>query len=291
VDGKTQGGYFSPDTMIWRVDREMALLLAGGRALLMQLAHPKVAAGVAQHSHFKDDPLGRLHRTMSTMWSIVFDEAARARAALEQVQNVHRKVQGIVDPGESLPAGTPYDALDTELLLWVHATLIDSAPLVYDLFVKPLTLDEKSRYYEDSKTLAHLFEIPASLVPSSLGDFNAYMETMLTGGKIAVGPTAQSLAAEILHPRPWILKPAGPLFRLITAGLLPEGLREAYRLTWNDRTTKKFSFVTKGARWLLPVIPRPLRIVPNARHGENNMALHRRQASGKKRYPPGGKWK
>ena len=71
------GRFFSPDAMIWQVDREMVLLLAGGRALLMQLAHPKVAAGVAEHSHFKADPLGRLYRTMSAMWSIVFDERRR----------------------------------------------------------------------------------------------------------------------------------------------------------------------------------------------------------------------
>jgi uncharacterized protein (DUF2236 family) len=269
------GRYFSPEMMIWRVDREMTLLLAGGRALLMQLAHPKVAAGVAQHSHFKDDPLGRLHRTMSTMWSIVFDETPTARAALEQVKNVHRKVRGVIQAAEPLPPGTPYDALDEELLLWVHATLIDSALRVYDLFVKPLTFDEQSRYYEDSKMLAHLFEIPDALVPSALRNFNDYVEGMLTGGKITVGPTARSLADEILHPRPWILKPAGPLFRLITAGLLPEGLREAYGLRWNNRTRRRFSFVTKAARWVLPILPRPLRIVPNARHGEKQMSARR----------------
>jgi uncharacterized protein (DUF2236 family) len=265
-------GFFSPDTMMWQVNREMALLLAGGRALLMQLAHPKVAAGVADHSHFKDDPLGRLHRTMSTMWSIVFDEVPNAIAAVERVKNVHRKVQGVVTLQESLPAGTPYDALDPQLLLWVHATLIDSAIVAYDLFVKALTPDGKSHYYDDSRKLAYLFEIPDSLVPSSLADFDAYMERMLTGGDITVGPTARSLAMEILHPHPWILKPAGPLFRLITAGILPERLREAYRLSWNARKKKRFYFVAKGAKWLLPIIPRPLRIVPNARRAENHLS-------------------
>jgi uncharacterized protein (DUF2236 family) len=138
-------GFFSPDRMIWQVDREMVLLLAGGRALLMQLAHPKVAAGVAEHSHFKNDPLGRLYRTMSAMWSIGFDETSAARASLEQVKSVHRRIHGIVSPAESLPFGTPYDALDVELLLWVHATLIDSAMVAYDIFGKPLAPDEKSR--------------------------------------------------------------------------------------------------------------------------------------------------
>ena len=267
--------FFAPEMMIWRVNREMALLLAGGRALLMQLAHPKVAAGVAEHSHFKDNPLARLHRTMNTMWSIVFDEVPKAGAAVERVKNVHRKVQGVVTPQESLPAGTPYDALDPQLLLWVHATLIDSAIVAYDLFVKPLTPGEKSDYYGDSKKLAQLFEIPDSLVPCSLGDFNEYMEGMLTESETTVGPTAQSLAKEILYPRPWVLKPAGPLFRLVTAGLLPEKLREAYGLNWNEQRNKRFCFVAKAARYMLSIVPKPLRIVPNSRHAENKRPARR----------------
>jgi uncharacterized protein (DUF2236 family) len=257
--------FFSPDTMIWQVDREMVLLLAGGRALLMQLAHPKVAAGVAKHSHFRADPLGRLYRTMGAMWSIVFDEASKARASLEQVKNVHRRIHGIISPAESVSLGTPYDALDVELLLWVHATLIDSAMVAYDLFVKRLAHDEKARYYDDSKNLAHLFEIPETLVPASLVDFNRYMDRMLGGSEIAVGPTARALAKEILRPRPWVLKPAAPLFRLVTVGLLPERLRKAYGLGWNKRKEKMFRSFAKGVRGLLPVVPGPLRIVPNAR--------------------------
>ena len=264
--------FFSPDTMIWKVDREMVLLAAGGRALLMQLAHPKVAAGVAEHSHFKDDPLGRLYRTMSTMWSIVFDDTSQANAALGRVKNVHRRVQGTILPAEPLPGGTPYDALDVDLLLWVHATLIDSAMVAYDIFVKPLAPDEKSRYYNDSKKLAYLFEVPETLVPASLADFDKYMESMLAGEEIVVGPTARALAAEILYPRPWILKPAGPLFRLVTAGLLPKGLRAAYGLGWNERKEKRFWVAARVFRRLLPVIPKIFRIVPNARRAEKTSA-------------------
>jgi uncharacterized protein (DUF2236 family) len=262
--------FFSPDMMIWRVDREIVLLLAGGRALLMQLAHPKVAAGVAEHSQFKGDPLGRLYRTMSTMWSIGFDEAALARAALERVRNVHRKVQGTIPAAEPLTTGTPYDALDVELLLWVHATLIDSAMVAYDLFVKPFAPEEKSRYYDDSKKLAHLFEIPDTLVPASLVEFDRYIDRMLNEGEIAVGPTARALAEEILYPRPWILRPAGPLFRLITAGLLPERLRIAYSVAWGKRKEKTFLLIAKWIRRLLPLVPGPLRIVPNARAAEKH---------------------
>jgi uncharacterized protein (DUF2236 family) len=265
--------FFSRDAMIWQVDREMVLLLAGGRALLMQLAHPKVAAGVAEHSHFKADPLGRLYRTMGAMWSIVFDEASAARASLEQVKSVHRRIHGIISPAESLPFGTRYDALDMELLLWVHATLIDSAMMAYDFFVKPFAANEKSKYYDDSKKLACLFEIPEMLVPGSLADFDRYMDRMLSGNEIAVGPTARTLAKEILCPSPWVLKPAAPLFRLVTAGLLPAQLRKAYGLGWNKRKEKIFRSFAKGIRGLLPLVPGPLRIVPNARAMEKRRRI------------------
>jgi uncharacterized protein (DUF2236 family) len=265
--------FFSPDTMIWQVHREMVLLAAGGRALLMQLAHPKVAAGVAQHSQFKEDPLGRLQRTTDTLWSILFGERSEARAALEQMKNVHRKVQGITQAGEPLPVGTQYSARDVELLLWVHATLIDSAMVGYDLLVKPLTPDQKSRYYSDSKKLASLFEIPESIVPSSLADFHHYLDGMLADDAITVGPVARFIGQDVIHPRPWILKPAGPLFRLITGGMLPERLRQGYGFSWNERREKRFWLATTMIRGLLPLAPRPLRIVSNARHAEKQHQL------------------
>src|SRR5262249_9737901 len=138
--------FFSPDGMLWKIHREMILLLAGGSALLMQLAHPKVAAGVADHSNFKDDPLLRLQRTMNTLWSIIFDEKSHALLVLDGLKNVHRKVHGEIQPAEPLPAGTLYDALDEELLLWVFATLIDSGIKSYDVLVRRLSPTEKLRY-------------------------------------------------------------------------------------------------------------------------------------------------
>jgi uncharacterized protein (DUF2236 family) len=265
---------FSPETMIWKVDREMVLLAAGGRALLMQLAHPKVAAGVAEHSDFKKDPLGRLHRTMSAMWSIVFDDASQAHAALQRIKEVHTQVRGTISREEPLAAGIPYHALDPELLLWVHATLIDSAMVAYGLFVKPLTANERSAYYQDTKKLARLFEIPQPLVPTSLADYQSYLGRMLASDAISVGPTARSLATEILYPRPWILKPAAPLFRLITAGLLTERLRDGYALVWNEGRERMFHWLATTIRILIPLAPTPLRVVSNARRAEKKMLPH-----------------
>src|SRR4029453_5374742 len=120
---------------------------------------------------------------------------------------------------------------EVDLLLWVHATLVDSALIAYDCFVEQMSLQEKHRYYENSKKLAHLFDIPQTVLPDSLADFESYMERMTTGDEIAVGPSARQLAQEILYPTPWVLRPLAPVFRLITAGLLPARLRDAYSLT------------------------------------------------------------
>jgi uncharacterized protein (DUF2236 family) len=262
---------FSSDSTIWHIDREMALLLAGGRALLLQLAHPKVAAGVAQYSRFQQDPLARLQRTMTTMWSIVFDDLEKAHAALSRVARIHEQVRGSVEPGESLPSGTRYDARDAKLLMWVHATLIDSAMIAYELFVQPLSAQEKLRYYDDAKQLARLFAIPDREVPESLADFDAYFNDMLNGNELGVGPAARSLARDIVYPRPWILRPVAPLFRVVTAGLLPERLRTAYGLNWNGSRDKMFKLFAGMVRCSLPLLPPAIRIVPNARAAEKRL--------------------
>jgi uncharacterized protein (DUF2236 family) len=268
---RNAGRLFSPDSKIWQVDREMALLLAGGRALLLQLAHPKVAAGVAHYSRFQQNPLARLQRTMSAMWSIGFDESENAYAAIERVGHIHKHVHGSVGSSEPVAAGSRYDARDPQLLMWVHATLVDSAMVAYDLFVRPLSAEEKSRYYEDSKTLANLFEIPKTVLPESLSEFSAYFDEMLSGNTLAVGPAARSLAHDIVYPRPLILRPAAPLFRVVTAGLLPERLRIAYGLKWNQRRRTVFWLFAHAVRLLLPLLPGSIRIVPNARAAEKRL--------------------
>ena len=260
--------FFEPSSKIWQVNREMVLLLAGGRALLMQLAHPKIAAGVAEHSRFQEDPLARLYRTMSAMWSIVFDERAQARAALESVERRHKQVRGIVPGSEPSQGGAPYDAFDQELLLWVHATLIDSGMVAYRMFVAPSALEEKIAYYNDSKKLASLFGIGDEIIPASLEAFQAYMNGMLLSEEVTVGPMAKRLAHDVLYPRPWMFKAGGPLFRFVTAGLLPERLRAAYGLRWSARKEKMLALLASAIRGLLPLVPAPIRIVPNARAAE-----------------------
>ena len=261
-------GFFERGSKIWEVNREMVLLLAGGRALLMQLAHPKVAAGVADHSRFQQDPFARLRRTMSAMWSIVFDPQPQARASLERVELRHKNVRGVVPVGEPAQSGAPYDAFEQDLLLWVHATLMDSALVAYSRFVAPLAEWEKTAYYNDSKKLAMLFGIQPEVIPDTLKAFEAYMNRALFGGEIAVGPMAKRLARDVLYPQSLAFKPGEPLFRFITVGLLPESLQAAYDLRWSARSEKALGLLAGAIRALLPLAPTPIRIVPNARKAE-----------------------
>jgi uncharacterized protein (DUF2236 family) len=265
--GPAEEGFFAPDSAIRRVDRELALLLGGGRALLMQIAHPKVAAGVADHSRFLSDPVARLIRTMDTIWSIVFDARPRAEAALARIETIHRRVRGTVGDSATFPAAA-YRADDSELLLWVHATLVDSALVTYARFVKPLSVTERRRYYQDTKKLGALMGVPEAKLPDSYEEFGDYMKAMLESQEIAVGLTARALSQAILRPRPWFLKTLAPLNILITAGLLPPKLRRAYGLAWNRRREMALRLVAGSTRAALPVVPSVLRVVPPARAAE-----------------------
>src|SRR6266513_4023417 len=173
-----------------RVNRENVLLLGGGRALLMQLAHPKVAAGVDEHSDFRSNPVRRLRRTVRMTMAIVFGDRETALGAARAVNQTHGKVRG-----------REYRALDPELLLWVHATLTDSALVTYETFVKPLTARERDEFYQESKLLGELLGIPRDRFPAGHDDLVEYMAKMITDGAIAVDARASELAALVLRPR------------------------------------------------------------------------------------------
>jgi uncharacterized protein (DUF2236 family) len=161
----------------------------------------------------------------------------------------------------------------------VHATLVDSALLAYDRFVAHLTGAEKSQYYEETKKLATLFDIPAALIPPCLQSFYGYMARMLDGGEVRVSATGRTLARDILQPRPWLLRPIRPLFTFVTTGLLPAPLRDGYGLGWDERREKRLNQLAVVTRALLPLVPSPLRFVPNARASEKRLSAQQRRSS------------
>jgi uncharacterized protein (DUF2236 family) len=158
-------------------------------------------------------------------------------------------------------------------LLWVHATLVDSALVVYDRFVGRLSDEERRRYYNDSKKLGLLLGVPEAMLPATLAAFQEYVTMTVASDAIAVGPAAASLARAILYPPPWYLKPAAPLNVLVTAGLLPPKLRRQYGLHWSAKREKILRAFAGTTRAALPFVPAVLRVVPHARAAEARAAF------------------
>src|ERR1700681_1068335 len=209
-------GLFAEESITRRVNRENVLLLGGGRALLMQLAHPKVAAGVDEHSDFRSDPIRRLRRTIRMTMAIVFGDRETALSAARSVNQVHANVRG-----------RDYRALDPDLLLWVYATLADTALVTYEAFVKPLLAHEREEFHQEFKLLGELLGIPRDLFPDTVHDFDEYMKRMVSSGLVRVDARARELAEQVMRA-PTRLLP-GPVMiplNVITTGLLTPALRE-----------------------------------------------------------------
>jgi uncharacterized protein (DUF2236 family) len=264
---KAERGYFTPDDQVWKVGRELALMLGGGRALLMQVAHPLVAAGVAGHSGYSEDPWRRLEGTMRAVWAVVFGSRAEADRAAARVRTMHGRVNGeLAETAGPFPAGTRYSALDPALLVWVHATLVDTALLVHDQWVRPLSADEQADYYEGMKTCARLFGTPPGALPPDFAAFEDYMEERLASPELCVTDTAREIAATVLHPPlPLALRPAMEAVNLVTAGLLPPRLRRDYGIAWDPA---RAALVAGSRTWVrriaMPLLPDRLRRVPAA---------------------------
>ena len=271
---------FGPESITWRVNREATLLAGGGRALLLQIAHPLVAAGVEAYSDFRAHPLRRLWRTLDLMLTIVFADGAEALGAVRAIERVHARVRGVLatDLGP-FPRGTPYDAGDPTLLLWVHATLVDSAMLVYDRFVAPLDPGARAAYYDESRVVARLLGIPDRVVPADLGAFEEYVESMISGPVLTVGSAAREIAAAIFRPAvPIVLRPAFVVSPFLTAGLLPARIRERYGLAWSPTRERALAATAAVTRALLPTVPAALRFMPHARRAAAALQMTRQMS-------------
>jgi uncharacterized protein (DUF2236 family) len=280
------GGLFGPDSEAWRLNREAVLLLgAGPRALLLQVAHPLVAAGVDEHSAFRMDPWGRLIATLRSYLTIVYGSTPAARAEIDRLRVIHERIRG---------AG--YSAGDPALSMWVHATLIDSTIVAHDAWIEPLDRSRRAAFYAETRPLGRLFGIPEERLPPDIDAFEAYVAAMLgPSGPVHVSPTARDIAATILRP------PLGPLAavtpglsalapaaaaaldRLPAAayawllwpavGLLPPGVRVEYGIDWGLRERAVAAWLTAAWRAWRPVLPAALRWMPQAIAADRRASL------------------
>jgi uncharacterized protein (DUF2236 family) len=242
-------GLFRADSWLRRLAGESVLLIGGGRALLLEIAHPLVAAGVAEHSRFREDPLGRLQRTLDAMSAIAFRDRPAALEAARRVERAHLRVHGhLAERAGRHPAGTAYSGRDPELMLWVWATLVDTALVVTDRFVGPLAPEARESYYADQCVVARVLGIPSELVPADHAEFCAYFDGMLASDALAVTGTAREIASAVLDPP--LRLPATGVARLVTAGLLPARLREPFGLAWDAARERRLTELCASARAL-----------------------------------------
>jgi len=260
-------GLFGPGSMVWRVNGEVLTALGGGRALLMQIAHPLVAAGVADHSDFEANAFARLWRTLDAALTVAFGDREQVSAVSRRVAAIHGRVTG-------RRGDRAYGALDPELLLWVHATLVDSALVAYERFVAPLSGAERERYYQEMKAFAEAFSVPAEMLPHRLADFDRYLDEAVA--RLEVSGEARRLAGEILRPPvPRLLLPAREAFALVTAGLLPGRLRAAYGLAWSPAREAGLEAAATLLRRVGRRLPRQALVWPHVRAASARLAPDR----------------
>jgi uncharacterized protein (DUF2236 family) len=261
--------YFDDTSMLRRIHREFAVAFSGPRALLMQATHPVAFEDFFAHSGALDEPYERLRRTAMVMDTIAFGSKEDADRATRRVRAMHRRVRGeLAQSAGRFPAGTPFAADDPELLMWVLATLVDSALVVYDRYVGSLSRDERDAYWQDYRVIGRLFGLRDAEMPDDIGEFDDYMRAMLDGPDLHVTRAARELAVKIVMqpPVPLIRRPVLELVNFVTVGLLPPQLRRQYGLSWDPlRALMLRGGAEYAKRVVLPLAPRRLRVVPSAR--------------------------
>ena len=258
-----------PDPVSRRVNAERIVVLGWSRAILLQLAHPLVAAGVYDHSSFRDGTLTaakRLHHTIRAMLALTFGDAEGRHAALEGIRAIHRRVHGELRAATGIfPARTPYSAEDPELVLWVHATLLESIPLAYEQLVQPLPTGERDTYCDEAATVAIELGARADEVPRSWTETQRYLSRTYDSGAIVVGDQARELAAAVLSP-PFstLIAPVAAVNRLLTVGLLPPPIRRQYGFSWTKRDQRRLELVCGGVKKLRKALPKRIALWPEA---------------------------
>jgi len=257
-------GILPRDAVARRLNRELFLALGSTAAVLLQIAHPLVAAGVDQHSDFRRDPFGRFHRTANTSLDAVFGDTSRARRALRRIDARHVGVKGAAEDGRR------YHARDPHLLLWVQATLVLTSLRWYELVAGRLPPADRQSYWDEGKVFARELGVPDGLFPPTIGDLERYERDML---ETAVVPnsTSRIVARTVLHPFAVLPDTVYWPMDVITTGLLPRSLRGAFELRWGTGERLFFRFVIVALRIWRALAPRWLAIVPHARLYDRRM--------------------
>lgn len=224
---------FGPGTVSWEITP--LGFLGSSRALLLQTSHPKVAAGVAQHSDYQRDPFGRAFRTFDAVLKLSFADQPTSRRQSARMDRRHRPVTGTTSGGQA------YDARDPDLMAWVWATLTGTALQAYELVHGRLHPVDRARYYEEQKLFARGCNVPDDCIPVTLDEFEAYVDRVVAT-ELERTPEGDDVARFTFHPvvPPVVAPLLGRVMRWTAAAMFPPRVRAMYGLEWNARRQGRF---------------------------------------------------
>jgi len=254
-------GLFGPGSVNWKINRESALFLAAGRAALLQLAHPWVAAAIAQHSRTLQNPIERFHNTFRVMFTISFGSLEQAFGAARRLFRLHETIRGTLpETAGRFAAGTSYKANETEALIWVFATLVDSALLSYELVLPPLRTAEREQYYAEGLRSTALFGISTAEFPADLPAFERYMQSTLQSDLLGVSAQTRELAHR-LQAGSGLPMRVPFWYQALTRQLLPPRFREEFHFIYAERERMAADRARRWIRRIYPRLPSSLRFV------------------------------
>jgi uncharacterized protein (DUF2236 family) len=250
-------GYFGPESVSWQVHREVTVLFGGARAVLMQAAHPLVIAGARHTGFYERNPWKRLQRTLLLTYAVTFGTKAEANAAADRINEVHTRIHGVDEI-----TGQPYNALDPELLLYVHACLVDCALLFEELTVGRLDDAGRQRFHEEQMLAAEMMLVPRDMIPPTVPALRAYLADLADTGTFIATESAQRVADLFISP------PAEAEWRPVLKGVsrlafatLPPVLRNLYGVKVGVAREAAMRATFAGIRTIRPALPPKFRFI------------------------------
>jgi uncharacterized protein (DUF2236 family) len=231
-------GILGPRSLVWRLGGDLGVFLGGGRASLLQLAHPFVATAIDRHSRTRTDVAGRFQRTFRNVFAMLFGDLDDALAAARRVHTIHSRIHGELPAAiAGYPRGARYHANDVDALRWVHATLLDTTVVVRERLDGALPTSIKDRYVVELHRFAQLFGIPRTDLPATWDEHARYMAAMLASDRLGVTDAARAMGQFLFgrgaaHPPTGDARqqPLGRVAEAVTASLLPPHLARAFDL-------------------------------------------------------------
>ena len=259
---KSDPGYFGPDSMMWKVNKEITVLFGGARALLMHAAHPLIAAGARQTSFYQRDPWKRLIRTLSLQNSVTFGTKEEADESAHRINKLHELIKG----KDEVTGGT-YDALDNEQLLWVHACLQISSIYFYELTVRRLTEEEKNQYHTENTKVAEMMLIEKNFIPKTHQELKKWVIEKSRNNKYLLSTDVARDVQNIIAggPVPRHIKPVWPFISFTAFNTLPKEFKLIYGIKSSKIKDLIVFFNLSLLKLTRPLLPPFFRLIAPAR--------------------------